>query len=128
MTPFVDAYAELGVSPLATQAELAAAYRALARGVHPDLAGPEEQPSATGRMQHLNVVYGLVADPATRRAYDRLRRAHEAGRLLGQTERQWVRLLRRAGRWVGNQQVRRGGPAARLGRLTGRLLRSWVRP
>ncbi len=121
MKEFIDAYAELEVSASADQAELAAAYRALARRRHPDAVGPAERPAATERMQRLNLAYGLVAESETRRAYDRIWRAHQAGRLLTEAEQQWAVLLRRAGRWVGAQQTRRGGPAYRLGRLTGRL-------
>ena len=122
MTPdSVDAYAELGVAPDASQAELKAAHRALVRRFHPDLVPPAERDEATRRVQRINVAYGLVHDPAVRREYDRLRSTPGAA---------LDRLTTAAGVWAGrwwarNAAVIRGDEpwSRRAGRGVGRLLR-----
>src|SRR5439155_3193958 len=57
----------LQVSPLAEEAVVQAAYRALARVNHPDL-NPDE--SAVERMRELNEAYDLLSDPRRRAVYD----------------------------------------------------------
>lgn len=120
---FIDAYAVLGVAPDASADELKAAYRRLARREHPDLAPPAGKAEATRALQAINVAYGLVADPPRRAEYDRLRRAHMAGRVAGS---EWDDLLRKAGRWAGRQRTWHPAPLAdtayRLGRRVGRWL------
>lgn len=94
MDDFVDVYAVLGVSPLATQEELKGAHRALVRRHHPDTLAPAQREAATSRVREVNVAYGLVRTPDSRATYDRVRRLHatraaadglcyRAGRLLG---------------------------------------------
>lgn len=61
-----DPYRVLGVARGATQTEVARAYRALAKQLHPDLHGPE----AAGRMQDLNRSWEILSDPARRRSWD----------------------------------------------------------
>jgi DnaJ domain/Protein of unknown function (DUF3592) len=68
----VDYYAELGVRPDATPAEIAATYRALAKALHPD-ARPTD-PAAAERFHRVTVAYRVLADVERRRDYD-LRRA-----------------------------------------------------
>jgi curved DNA-binding protein CbpA len=70
MTDGIDAYAILMVHPDAEPQIIKAAYRALARQFHPDLAGP----SRMAEMQQLNVAWNLVRDPARRADYDADRR------------------------------------------------------
>ncbi|GIV75028.1 MAG: hypothetical protein KatS3mg049_3584 [Caldilinea sp.] len=60
-------YQILQVAPNATQAEIAAAYRRLARQVHPDL---NPSPDAHRRMQELNEAYNTLRHPERRRRYD----------------------------------------------------------
>jgi curved DNA-binding protein CbpA len=60
-----DLYAVLGVEPTASQAEIRAAYRRLARARHPDL--PSGSDSA---MVALNLAYRVLGDPERRRRYD----------------------------------------------------------
>lgn len=60
-------YQILHVAPNATQAEIAAAYRRLARQVHPDL---NPSPDAHRRMQELNEAYNTLRHPERRRRYD----------------------------------------------------------
>lgn len=64
-----DYYRVLHVHPLAHPAVITAAYRALARLLHPDQTGaPTEQP-----MARVNGAYAVLRDPERRRAYDEAR-------------------------------------------------------
>ena len=62
----LDAYAVLGVDPAADDESVAAAYRALARRLHPDVAGD----GATHQMSVVNAAFDKVRDPKRRREYD----------------------------------------------------------
>ena len=59
-------YTVLGVEPEATDEELQAAYRRLARRLHPDRNGGD-----TERFQAVQGAYETLADPAKRMVYDR---------------------------------------------------------
>lgn len=80
----LDPYATLHVTPDADEAVITAAYRALARRHHPDLAGE----AATAAMAALNQAWELIGKPEARAAYDAQRRlslvatgpGHPAGR------------------------------------------------
>jgi len=61
-----DAYATLGVRPDADDETIAAAYRALARRHHPDLAGEGQ----TARMSEINAAFDRLRTEASRIAYD----------------------------------------------------------
>lgn len=131
MDDFVDAYRVLGVEPSATQDEVKAAHRALARRHHPDLAAPPQRAAADLRLREINVAYGLVRSPESRKRYDRVRRLHaarqRADRARGQIDDaawgdQWEALSRAAGRWAGTW-MRRSSVSYRAGRALGRLLR-----
>lgn len=60
-----DAYRILQVDPSAEAVVIQAAYRALARCVHPDGDRPDSD-----RMAELNRAYALLRDPESRRRYD----------------------------------------------------------
>jgi hypothetical protein len=62
----LDAYAVLGVDPAADDESVAAAYRALARRLHPDVAGD----GATHQMSVVNAAFDKVRDPKRRNEYD----------------------------------------------------------
>lgn len=66
-TALGDAYAILGVEPGSDDREIAAAYRALARQHHPDLAGE----AGTARMMRVNAAFELIQNAGLRAEYDR---------------------------------------------------------
>ena len=63
-----DPYEVLGVGPSATGADIARAYRRLARAVHPD--SRPGDPAAAGQFRALSEAYALLSDPARRAAWD----------------------------------------------------------
>jgi len=60
----VDHYAVLGVSPLATETQIKAAYRALVKLHHPDAGGDDQ------RILALNAAWHVLRDGPRRRRYD----------------------------------------------------------
>jgi hypothetical protein len=66
--PAADLYEELGVAPDATRDEIAAAYRARAKELHPDT-----RPVSVGaseRFARVGVAYRVLSDPSERARYD----------------------------------------------------------
>jgi hypothetical protein len=59
-------YERLGVDPAASQTEIRAAYRRLARRVHPDRGGPGSEAA----MAAVNEAWRVLGDPARRANYD----------------------------------------------------------
>lgn len=70
----LDLYGILQVDPRAEPTVIQAAYRALARRVHPDHSGNDASSSA---MAILNRAYGVLRDPSQRTAYDATRSASQ---------------------------------------------------
>ena len=62
-----DPYAALGVTKTATEAELKAAYRKIAKADHPDL---NPDPRAAERFKAAAAAYDLLKDPVQRRRFD----------------------------------------------------------
>ena len=62
-----DYYALLGVGPAASAREIRAAFRQLAKLLHPDVS---RLPSAAERFRRVMVAYETLSDPARRAAYD----------------------------------------------------------
>jgi curved DNA-binding protein len=67
---FKDYYATLGVAKTATEKEIKAAYRKLARKHHPDV-NPGDK-SAESRFKEINEAYEVLGDADKRRKYDEL--------------------------------------------------------
>ncbi|MEM1024104.1 MAG: DnaJ C-terminal domain-containing protein [Myxococcota bacterium] len=66
-----DHYAALGVEPNATQDEVRAAWRRIARVDHPDLR-PDDDEAAT-RFRRAQAAHAILSDPEARASYDRER-------------------------------------------------------
>ena len=66
--PVDDLYAELGVGRTATRDEIAVAFRARARELHPD-AHPGDAPAAE-RFKRVSMAYQVLSDPVRRARYD----------------------------------------------------------
>lgn len=64
-----DPYKVLGVSPSASQDEVKAAYRKLAKKYHPDLNQGDDD--VARKFQEVSSAYDLLGDPAKRKKYDR---------------------------------------------------------
>jgi curved DNA-binding protein len=62
-----DYYEILGVPRTASQDEIQAAYRKLARTLHPDV---NSDPAAEERFKDVSLAYDVLSDPKTRRRYD----------------------------------------------------------
>jgi DnaJ-class molecular chaperone len=69
-TTFQDYYAILGVPRTATQKEIKAAFRKLARKHHPDL--NQNDSSAESKFKEINEANEVLSDPEKRRKYDEL--------------------------------------------------------
>ena len=73
-----DPYETLGVEPHVGPAEIKAAYRRLARKLHPDALGgaaASERQHAEARFQEVTAAYNLLKDSDARRRYDATRHA-----------------------------------------------------
>jgi len=73
-----DYYKTLGVAPTATEDEIKAAYRELARTMHPD--GNQDDPHAEEKFIAINEAAAVLRDPQKRADYDARRRPPEAPR------------------------------------------------
>jgi curved DNA-binding protein CbpA len=63
-----DPYQTLGVARAATPADIAAAYRALVRALHPDT---QHEPTDPTLLAEVLAAYTLLRDPLRRATYDR---------------------------------------------------------
>ncbi len=64
-------YELLGISPKASRAEIARAWKRQIVAHHPDRAEPSERDRATARAAAINAAYQVLREPAARRRYDR---------------------------------------------------------
>lgn len=76
----VSHYEVLGVSVLATAAEIKSAYRRLVKYHHPDSLLAKKDGAAAERIRQINAAYAVLKDPQARREYDRQLRASWASR------------------------------------------------
>src|SRR3954466_13671020 len=67
---FKDYYSTLGVAKTATEKEIKAAYRKLARKLHPDV-NPGDKTSES-KFKEVNEAYEVLGDPEKRKKYDEL--------------------------------------------------------
>jgi curved DNA-binding protein len=74
---FIDYYKILGVDKSATNDEIKAAYRKLARKLHPDL-NPDDK-EANKKFQQLNEANEVLSDPEKRKKYDKYGKDWEHG-------------------------------------------------
>lgn len=72
-----DLYEVLGVSPTASQTEIAQAYRRLVRELHPDMRPSD--PAAAERFGEVSAAYAILRDPVRRADYDQSRRRAAGG-------------------------------------------------
>ena len=134
---FKDYYSSLGVAKTASQKEIKAAYRKLARKHHPDVNQGDK--SAEGKFKEINEAYEVLGDPEKRKKYDELganwRQYEQAGaqggspfgrrlqsrpgrrlphRDAGRTERDVRRRQQPVLRLLRNLLRRRAGPGRRI--------------
>jgi curved DNA-binding protein len=69
---FKDYYETLGVARTATDAEIKAAFRKLARKHHPDMVAEGAKAGAEERFKEINEAYEVLSDPEKRKRYDTL--------------------------------------------------------
>ena len=69
--PLTDLYSQLDVHPQASHAEIHAAYRRLARALHPDSAKPGSVD--VERLQRVLEAHAILSSPTRRREYDERR-------------------------------------------------------
>src|SRR5688572_22125196 len=80
-----DPYAILGVRRTAGQEEIKAAWRSVARAVHPD--HNQDDPTANERFAEAGRAYELLRDPVRRSRYDWARREAELRRMEAMKEK-----------------------------------------
>ncbi len=61
----------LGVTFMATNAEITQAYRRSMKRAHPDRQSPERRAAGEEMARRLNAAYAVLSDPIKRQAYDR---------------------------------------------------------
>ena len=117
-----DPYRILHVDPEADADVIAAAYRVLARKLHPDASGATD-PSVARRMADLSWAWSLLRDPQRRQAYDRDRRF--AGRRRADAQAAWSSVAEPRGHGVPRPDVDYdpGGVRIEFGRYAGSTLR-----
>lgn len=71
-----DLYGALGIAALASQDDVQAAYRKLARTHHPDVS---QDPDAEAKFAFISKAYSVLRDPSKRKRYDSLLELSRAG-------------------------------------------------
>jgi curved DNA-binding protein len=110
---FKDYYKVLGVDRAANQKAISAAYRKLARRLHPDV---NKAPGAEDKFKEINEAYQVLGDAERRARYDQMYQAYQRGDL------DWQQMVDRgATQTPGGWTVTYGGDAAGLEDLLGGL-------
>lgn len=119
--PATDYFGVLGLVPGATDAQVRAAYRRLAKTFHPDLHAGSSR--AQARMARLNAAKAVLLSPSTRTAYEAARRARYGSAVALATPPApsvpAAAVARPAGRAAGVASVRRPAAARRATVLGG---------
>jgi len=68
----LDYYKILGVTPQATEKDIKAAYRKLAKEYHPDVV--QDDPEGNKKMYEIQEAYGVLGDAEKRKQYDSFRK------------------------------------------------------
>jgi hypothetical protein len=116
---FADHYRTLGVHRHAELAVIEAAYRAMAKGYHPDR-NPGDR-SANTRLQQINAAYAVLSDPKKRRAYDLVWDKHHADMKDVDT---WPDPDHAYALWIGDAGRNKAEVARRLG-LSPNTVQAW---
>ncbi|XP_004509362.1 chaperone protein dnaJ 11, chloroplastic-like [Cicer arietinum] len=86
-------YEILGVAAVASNREIKAAYRRLARVSHPDVAAVDRKDSSADKFMKIHAAYSTLSDPEKRASYDRSlfrqRQPLMATRFSGYHNRNW---------------------------------------
>lgn len=96
---FIDYYDILGVPKTATEKEIKAAYRKLARKYHPDL-NPDDK-EAEKKFKQINEANEVLGDPENRKKYDKYGKDWQHGEEFEKARRQQQQSRQRAGRQGG---------------------------
>ncbi|XP_057453316.1 chaperone protein dnaJ 11, chloroplastic-like [Lotus japonicus] len=71
MASCTSLYEILGIAAAASDQEIKAAYRRLARVRHPDVAAVDRKDSSTNEFMKIHAAYSTLSDPEKRASYDR---------------------------------------------------------
>lgn len=86
-------YEILGIAAAASDQEIKAAYRRLARVSHPDVAAVDRKNSSADEFMKIHAAYSTLSDPEKRASYDRSlfrrRQPLTASRFSGYSCRNW---------------------------------------
>lgn len=104
-----DHYSLLGVTFMATNAEITQAYRRAMKRAHPDRQTPERRVVAEETARRLNAAYAVLSDPVKRQAYDRTIRQQV---IQDQIMRQYVGGFHTAGGTPAYPEMERREPSA----------------
>jgi curved DNA-binding protein CbpA len=117
----IDPYATLEVDPTASQEVVSAAYRALARRFHPDVAPGAE---AAARMVAINAAWELLRNPSLRATWDRQhgRTVIEPEPLDGTSDRATGAYTPGGHRWAAGRPPGTGAAGPPPGRPSGSVL------
>ncbi len=104
LDPRLDCYAVLGLDSKATDAEIKAAYRKLAKQFHPDTTGGDKRKEQ--RFKEISAAYEILSDKRKRTQYEAMRGSGSGGFDLGDLFSQVFQGASGASRSAGNARYR----------------------